>query len=107
MLKTESGNNSSILFENYPKCRICNFQFWHFPPIFGLLKVTCLVTLFDGKLQVFKTSPKLAIFGIFNELLYPQNVNAARFARKVERDFFLNFQTLCSIVGNKLHSRRW
>ena len=26
------------------------FQFWHFPPIFVLLKLTCLVTLFDRKL---------------------------------------------------------
>ena len=34
------------------------FEFWHFPPIFVLLKLTCLVTLFD--------SPKLTIFGIFN-----------------------------------------
>ena len=24
--------------------------FWHFPPIFVLLKLTCLVTLFDHKL---------------------------------------------------------
>ena len=30
------------------------FEFWHFPPIFVLLKVTCLVTLFDRKLQVCK-----------------------------------------------------
>ena len=26
------------------------FKFWHFPPIFVLLKLTCLVTLFDRKL---------------------------------------------------------
>ena len=25
------------------------FEFWHFPPIFVLLKLTCLVTLFDSK----------------------------------------------------------
>ena len=42
------------VFENHPKCRIWIFQFWHFPPIFDLLKLTCLVTLFDRKLQVFK-----------------------------------------------------
>ena len=53
------------------------FQFWHFPTIFVLIKVTCLVTLFDRKLQVFKNSPKLRIFGIFNELLSTQNVNVA------------------------------
>ena len=39
--------------------------FWHFPPIFVLLKLTCLVTLFDSKLQVFKNSPKWTIFWHF------------------------------------------
>ena len=42
------------------------FEFWYFPPIFVLLKLTCLVTLFDYKLQVFKNSPKYTIFGILN-----------------------------------------
>ena len=48
--------------------------------IFGIFhqflsyKMTYLVTLFDRKLQVFKNSPKLTIFGIFNELLTTQNV---------------------------------
>ena len=37
-----------------------NFEFWHFPPIFDLLKLTCLVTLFDRKLHVFKKSPNWA-----------------------------------------------
>ncbi len=41
------------------------FEFWHFPPNFDLLKLTCLVTLFDRKLQVFKNSPHWTIFGIF------------------------------------------
>ena len=40
------------------------FEFRHFPPIFVLLKLTYLVTLFDRKLQVFKNSPKWTIFGI-------------------------------------------
>ena len=39
------------VFENNPKCRIWSFEWWHFPPFFVLLKVTCLVTLFDRKLQ--------------------------------------------------------
>ena len=39
------------------------FEFWHFPPI----SITCLVTLFDSKFQVFN----------------------------IERDFFYYFQTLC------------
>ena len=34
------------MFENNPKCLICIFQFWHFPPIFARLKLTYLVTLF-------------------------------------------------------------
>ena len=34
-----------------------------------ILKVTCLVTLFDRKLQVFKNSLKFMLFAIFNELL--------------------------------------
>ena len=42
------------------------FEFGHFPPIFVLLKLTCLLILFDRKLQVFKNSPKWNIFGILN-----------------------------------------
>ena len=42
------------------------FEFWHFSPIFVLLKLTCLVTLFDRKLQVFKNSPKWTTFDIFS-----------------------------------------
>ena len=103
------------------KVAFSNFQFWQFPPIFDLLKVTCLVTLFDhmfqvfknspkltifgqlkvtslvilfnSKLEVFKNSPKLTIFGIFTELLSTPNVNVARYARNVEWDFFCDFQT--------------
>ena len=30
------------------------FKFWHFQPIFVLLKLTCLVTLFDRKRHLFK-----------------------------------------------------
>ena len=66
------------------------FEFWYFPPIFVLLKLTCLVTLFDRKLQVFKNSP----IGPFLAFLSTQNVNVARFARNVEWDFFCDFQTL-------------
>ena len=54
------------MFENYSKCRILILALWHFPSIFVLLKLTCLVTLFDRKLQLFKNSPKWTIFGIFN-----------------------------------------
>ena len=37
------------------------FKFWRFPPIFVLLKLTCLVTLFDHKFKGFKNSPKWSI----------------------------------------------
>ena len=54
--------------------------------------MTCLVTLFEHNVQVFKNSPKLTIFfgiffGIFIELLSTLNVNVARFARNVEIEF--------------------
>ena len=42
------------MFEKYLKCRIKIFQFWHFPPFFVLLNLTCLVTMFDRKLHFFK-----------------------------------------------------
>ena len=54
------------LFQNYSKCLIWIFGFWHFPPTFVPLKLTCLVTLFDRKLQFFKNSPNCSIFGILN-----------------------------------------
>ena len=41
------------------------FELWHFPPIFDLLQLTCLVTLFGRKLQVFKNSPKIVHFWHF------------------------------------------
>ena len=40
-------------------------KFWHFPPIFVLLKLTCLVTLFDRKLQTFKKLAKIDHFWAF------------------------------------------
>ena len=72
-----------------------NFWILAFSPIFVILKLTCLVTLFDRKLQVFKNSPKWTILGIFNELSSTQNVNVARFAHNVVWDFFCDFQTPC------------
>ena len=83
------------VFENHPKMSHLNFSILAFSTNFVRLKLTCLVTLFDRKLQVFKNSPKWIIFGIFNELLSTQHVNVARFARNIEYDFFCDFQTLC------------
>ena len=31
------------VFENHPKCRIWIFQFWHFTPIFGPIKIVLFV----------------------------------------------------------------
>ena len=83
-------DSSSSLLHLYEAHCLKNTQdvpskFWHFLPIFVELKLTCLVTLFDRKLQIFKNSPKWTIFtGIFNELLSTQNVNVARSAGNIE-----------------------
>ena len=70
-------------------------NFLHSPPIFVLSKLNCLVTLFNGNIQVFKNSPKLTIFGISNQHLSTQNVNVARFARNFECNFLGDFQPPC------------
>ena len=59
---------STILYTYLYHCvwKSTKMSHLHFPPIFVLLKLTCLVTLFDRKLQVFKNSPKWIIFVIFN-----------------------------------------
>ena len=96
------GNNSSMqifmyanrcftLVENYSKCRIWNFYFRHFPPIFLQLKLTGLVTLFDRKLLVFRNSPKWTIFGFFKWIFVFLNCNVAQFVRNFEWDLFLWF----------------
>ena len=63
------GNGSSFLllvdYRITSNSCIWIVEFWHFPPIFVLLKLTCLVTLFDRKLQVFKNSPILSILRLF------------------------------------------
>ena len=57
------GRNEFLLSKYRPSAQCLKitqnvaFEFWYFPPIFVLLKLTCLVTLFDRKLQVFKNSP--------------------------------------------------
>ena len=55
------------------------FSILIFSTIFVQLRLTCLETLFDCRLQVFKNSPK---FWHFFYLLATQIVNVARFARK-------------------------
>ena len=43
-------------------------EFWHFPTIFGLLKLACLATLFDSIGH---------LLGIFNEVLFTRRSLAA------------------------------
>ena len=81
--------------KNAKKSQFEFLAIWHFLSIFFLIKVTCLVPLFDRKLQVSKNTPKWIILGNFDELLATQNVNLARFARNVEWDFLRDFQTQC------------
>ena len=65
-----------VIFERYPGLLKKLFSVWKslnmrhlnfgiFLPIFVLFKLTCLVTLFDRKLQAFKKLAKLTLFGIF------------------------------------------
>ena len=75
-LKFRTSSTSNQLL----KMSHSNLLILAFSTNFVLSKLTCLVTLFDHKLQDFK----LAILGIFNKLLSTQNVNVARFARNVE-----------------------
>ena len=57
----EEGQNLGLLHLHCLKItQNVAFEFWHFPPIFVLLKLIGLVTLFDRKLQLFKNSPFLA-----------------------------------------------
>ena len=80
----------------YQIVKKCLIWILAFSTIFFLIvKVTCLVTLFDRQLQVFKNSPNWTLFDIFNELLSTQNATVARFARNVEWEFFFDFQTQC------------
>ena len=85
----------SLTFVN-SKCRIWIYQFWHFPQFFvQLKKVTCLVTQFDRKFQIFKKWQKWTIFGIFYYFLSTQNVKIARFAR----NFFFKLLDLILDLG--------
>ena len=67
------------------------FKFWHFPPIFVLLKLTCQVTLFDSKIQVFKNSPKWTIFGILSDFLSTKFSEFSEFLNFSNFFDFLNF----------------
>ena len=82
LITNEMSGNTFL--PSSPKMAYLTFSILAFSTNFCPLKLTCLVTLFDWKLQAFKTLAKLIIFGILNELLSPQNVNVAYFATNVE-----------------------
>ena len=107
-LKISGKFTFCTVFENHQKRSHLTFSSMscHFPPIFVLFKVICLVTLFATSLKFFKNSPKWTIFVIFNELLSTQNINVARFARNVECDFlwFSNTVILIQINGRQKSS---
>ena len=70
------------MFENHPKCSI--FEFWHFSPIFVLLKSDLSGTNVWLQASDSKSRQIGPLTGIFNELLCTKNVKVARFARNVE-----------------------
>ena len=49
-VNSQAVGDVSKNIKNHPKCLIWFFYIWHFLPIFVLLKLTYLVTLFDRKL---------------------------------------------------------
>ena len=62
----QKGNNT--VFEKFTNMSHLSFSILSFSTNFCPIKIklTCLVTLFDRKFQVFKNSPKWTIFVIFN-----------------------------------------
>ena len=86
-----------------PKMSQLIFWILAFSTNFVLLRLTCLVALFDRKLQFFKKSPQLTNIGTFDKLLSTQNVNVARFARNVLMLLFLWFSHTVTPCGNSLN----
>ena len=84
----------STVFENHPKCRIWISQFWNFPPIFELLKLTCLVTLLDRKLQFLKYRQNWPFLTFLMNFFPTANLNVARSARNIEWGIFVIFRTV-------------
>ena len=87
-----------------------NFSILAFSTNFYPLKFKCLVTLFDRKHHASKTCQNGSFLAFFHGILSTQNVNVARFARKVECDFICDFQTPCYLKNcnfrkNELASR--
>ena len=63
-----------------------HLKFWHFPLICVLSKLTCLVTLFDLKLQNVKSSPNWPIWHFWSTFVYSKCTKLASLA-------MLNFES--------------
>ena len=77
--------------KNHPKCPSWVFSISAFSTNFCPFKSDMSGNTVWPQASGFQKLPKLAIFGIFDELLSTQNVNVARFARNIECDFFWQF----------------
>ena len=77
------------------------FEFWPFSSIFVLLKLTCLVTLFDRKLQVFKNSPKWTFCFAFLISFCPLKMSLCSQCWMRLRLWFSNTMPVQSAINNK------
>ena len=66
--------SAPTVFKNHQKISFFPQKMSHFQPIFVLFKMTCLVTLFDRKLQVFQKFAKLTIVGILSVACFARNI---------------------------------
>ena len=80
------------VFENYPKYR---FSILAFQPIFVLLKVTCLVPLFDRKLQVKKIA-KIDHLGHFSGTFVDSKCVRSSLRSQYWMRLSYDFQTQCN-----------
>ena len=102
---------ASFLHASFPKSSHHSRSLMTFRQQFDFSSsIFIFITVFENhqKSRIFKNSPKLTIFGLFNELLSTQNGNVARFARNVECDFLCGFQPLCLSMNVKvIYATRW
>ena len=93
--------SSTTVFQNHSKCLIEFFKFGIFHQLDQLENNLSGNTVWP-QATILQKVAKLTIIGIFDELLSPQNVNVARFARYIEWDVFCDFQTLWALWIHRL-----
>ena len=64
--------HNSTLFKNYPQMPHFNCSILAFSLIFVLSKLTCLVTLFDHRLKVYKNSPNWPFWHFWCDFAHAQ-----------------------------------